>query len=166
MARTDWAALLTEPAAEYLAYSELVRFGLVPYLPQIKKRHHTRSGQYVMRNYPLFPRYLLIPYGDAYDPSVRLSRGICRHKCVLAAADGRPWRAPNCVIEDVRKAEQAGMYDEILHKGDAVTMAYGVLATVRSVMSSDTTNGMIEMLMPLFGGVRATVDSARLVHAV
>jgi len=166
MARSDWAALLTDPAQEYLACSELVRFGLQPYLPQLKKRHHTRSGQYVMRDYPLFPRYLLIPYGDAYNPSVRLSRGICKHKCVLADENGRPWRAPNCVIEDVKRAEKSGLYDEILHKGDSVTMAYGVLATVRSVMSSDTTTGMIEMLMPLFGGVKATVDSARIIHAV
>jgi len=164
MARTDWAALLTEPSAEYVACSELQRFGLCPYLPQLKKRHHTRAGAYVMRHFPLFPRYLLIPYPDAHNQSVRLARGIAKYKCVLADDDGRPWRAPNKVIEGVKEAERLGVYDEILHKGDNVTLAYGVLAAVRSVCSSDTTTGMIDILMPLFGGVRATVQAAKVVH--
>ena len=38
MARTDWVALLTDPAAEYSAATELERLGLNPYLPQIRKR--------------------------------------------------------------------------------------------------------------------------------
>jgi len=164
MARSDWAALLTDPASEYLAHTELRRFGLEPYLPQLKKRHHTRAGAYVMRHFPLFPRYLLVPYKDAHHPAVRLARGICRHKCVLADNDGRPWRAPAKVIDGVREAEARGLYDEILHKGDQVTLAYGVLSTVRSVCSSDITTGMIELLMPLFGGAKATVQAAKIVH--
>jgi len=164
MARTDWAALLTDPAAEYLANTELLRFGLRPYLPQFKKRHHTRGGSYVMRSCPLFPRYLLIPINDAHHTSVRLARGICRHKCVLADEEGRPWRAPGKTIDAVREAEAQGLYDEILHKGDHVTLAYGVLSAVKSVCSSDTTVGMIEILMPLFGGSRATVQASKIVH--
>lgn len=164
MARTDWAALLTEPAAEYLAHTELCRFGLRPYLPQFRKRHHTRGGAFVMRHFPLFPRYLLIPINDAHHASVRLARGIAKYKCLLADSDGRPWRAPHKVIDAVREAEQTGRFDEILHKGDSVTLAYGVLSTVRSVCSSDTTIGMIHILMPLFGGARATVQSAKVVH--
>jgi hypothetical protein len=164
MARSDWAALLTEPAAEYLAQSELLRFGLQPYLPQIKKRHHTRGGSYVMRHFPLFPRYLLIPINDAHHPSIRLARGICRYRHVLSDEDGRPWRAPSKTIEAVREAESQGRFDEILHKGDHVTLVYGVLSTVQSVCSSDITTGMIEILMPLFGGSRATVNAAKVVH--
>jgi hypothetical protein len=38
MARTDWTALVTEPAAEYVARTELERFDLRPYLPQVRKR--------------------------------------------------------------------------------------------------------------------------------
>ena len=164
MARSDWAALLTDPAAEYVACSELQRFGLCPYLPQLKKRHHTRAGAYVMRHFPLFPRYLLVPYNDAHNPAVRLARGVCRYKTCLADDDGRPWRAPGKVIEGVREAEARGLYDEILHKGDQVTLAYGVLSTVRSVCSSDITTGMIELLMPLFGGTKATISAAKIVH--
>ena len=165
MARSDWAALLTDPAAEYTAHTELQRFGLTTYLPQQKKRHHSRTGSYVMRHYPLFPRYLLIPYDDAFDPSIRLARGICRHRPLLAGTDGRPWRAPKKIIDGVRSAEQDGRFDEILHIGDHVKMISGVLATVRSVLSADTPNGMVELLTPLFGGTRATVSAARVTRA-
>jgi hypothetical protein len=164
MARSDWAALITEPASEYTAHTELCRFGLAPYLPQIKKRHPTRSGAYVMRNFPIFPRYLFIPISDAHHASIRLARGVCRFRPLLADDEGRPWRAPQKTIDAVRLAEQRGLFDEILHKGDSVTLAYGVLSTVQSVMSSDTTTGMIEILMPLFQGCRATVQASKVVH--
>lgn len=165
MARTDWAAVLTEPAAEYLAHSELCRFGLTAYMPQIRKHHRTPQGRYVMRQFPLFARYLLVRYGDAQSPSVRMARGICRIHPVLADDDGRPWRAPAKVVEAIQQAEQRGDFDEILHKGDQVTLTYGVLATVRSVMNSDAATGMVEILTPLFGGSRARIDRSRLSHA-
>src|SRR6187399_1632111 len=136
MARSDWAALITEPASEYVAHTELCRFGLAPYLPQIKKRDHTRAGAYVMRNFPIFPRYLFIPITDAHHASIRLARGICRYRPLLADDEGRPWRAPEKTIDAVRLAERTGRFDEILHKGDQVTLACGVLSAIKSVCSS------------------------------
>jgi radical SAM superfamily enzyme with C-terminal helix-hairpin-helix motif len=164
MARSDWAALLTEPAQEYTAYTELQRFGLTPYLPQLRKRFHTRAGAYVMRHYPLFPRYLLLKFNEARHPSISLARGVCKTRPVLSDDDGRAWRAPEKVISAIREAEQRGIFDEILHKGDSVTLAYGALAMVRSVLSSETTVGMVELLTPLFGGTRATVNAAKVIH--
>jgi hypothetical protein len=166
MARSDWAALLTEPAAEYVACSELQRFGLAPYMPQMKKRHRTRSGAFIMRHYPLFPRYLLLPIAEAADPAIHMARGVCRFRPVLADSDGHPWRAPGKVIEAVRKAEDAGMFDQILHRGDTVTLSYGVLSTVRAVLSDDAPHGMVGLLLPLFGGAKATVRQDKVVHAI
>jgi len=166
MARSDYAALITESASEYLAHTELQRFGFDSYLPQLKKRHHLRPGKFVMRHYPLFPRYLFVRYADAHHPSIRLARGICRHNTLLADENGRPWRAPCKAIEAVKQAEINGLFDEILHKGDAVTFSYGVLATLRSVLASDAdTAGMVNVITPLFGGARARVNSAKMVHA-
>ena len=166
MARSDYAALITESASEYLAHTELQRFGFDPYLPQVKKRQHLRPGKFVMRHYPLFPRYLFVRYADAHHPSIRLARGIARNRCLLADENGRPWRAPCAAIEAVKQAEINGLFDEILHKGDAVTFTYGVLAMVRSVLASDaSTAGMVDVITPLFGGARARVDSAKMVHA-
>ena len=165
MARSDWAALITEPAAEYLAHTELRRYGLDPYLPQIKKRHHARTGKYVMRTYPIFPRYLLIRYQDAHNPAIRLARGICRYKHVLSDDDGRPWRSPSRIIEAVQEAERTGRFDELLHKGDNVTLSHGVLATIKAVLNTDAASGTVEILTPLFGGARVRIDHAKLAHA-
>jgi transcription antitermination factor NusG len=69
------------------------------------------------------------------------------------------------VIDAVRHVEAQGDFDEVLAKGDAVQVAKGVLAGVQAVLTSTATNGRVEVLMPLFGGVRATVpqvDVARL----
>jgi Transcription termination factor nusG len=167
MARSDWAALLTEPAAEYTAKTELQRFGLEPYLPQLRKRHHTRPGRFVMRHYPLFPRYLLIPINRVLDPAVRMARGVCKHRPILADSYGQPWRAPQKIIEAIQLAEQRGDFDEILHKGDNVTLTYGVLATVRAVLATDleSPTGMVELLTPLFGGTKIRIDPSRIAHA-
>lgn len=161
MARTDWTALLTEPAAEYTAHTELQRLGLAPYLPQLRKRQHTRVGACVTRSFPLFPRYLLILAKDAYHPSIRFARGVARSRHILADTEGRLWRAPQRVIDAVREAERRGFFDEILHKGDPVTLTSGVLASVCSVLTDTQTAGMIELLTPLFGGSRATIAAAK-----
>jgi hypothetical protein len=163
MARTDWAALLTEPAAEYLAHTELQRFGLDPYLPQLRKRHHTQSGKLLTRRYPLFPRYLLIHINDAYSPAIRMARGVCRHRPILANENGQPWRAPGPLIDAIRASESGGDFDQILHKGDAVTFAYGVLATLQSTSTiSALAPGVIELLTPLLGGARAKTDPSHI----
>jgi hypothetical protein len=165
MARSDWAALLTEPAAEYLARTELERFGLEPYLPQLRRRLATRTGKHVMRHYPLFARYLLIRIDHAHHPMIRLARGINRLRPGLADEDGRPHRIPQKIVSAIREAEGRGDFDEILHKGDCVTLAYGVLATIRAVLATDTATGMVELVTPLFGGARVRVDPARISHA-
>jgi hypothetical protein len=65
----------------------------------------------------------------------------------------------------VARTQQDHRFDQILHKGDSVKLTNGVLATVRSVLSSDTAAGMVELLTPLFGGTKATVNAGRVVHA-
>ena len=165
MSRSDWTALITEPASEYVARTELQRFGLTPYLPQLRRRLPTRAGKYVMRQYPLFPRYILIHINEAFDPAIHMARGIIRFRPVLADDQGRPWRAPCHIIEAVQAAEDAGHFDEILHKGDAVTLAFGVLATIRAVLTETSSGKTAELLMPLLGGARARTPKANIVRA-
>jgi hypothetical protein len=44
MARNDWVAVVTDPNAEYVAWVELGRFGLRPYLPQGRRRILARQA--------------------------------------------------------------------------------------------------------------------------
>jgi hypothetical protein len=157
MARTDWVALVTEPAAEYVARTELERFDLRPYLPQVRKRWvNPRGGAVLMRRYPLFPRYILLPIRDATGFAVRVCRGLRKFKPILSTAEGRPWRAPDDVIAAVREAEARGAFGQILTPGNKIQFAKGVLAGVAAVL----TNTAREVLLPLFGGIRAMVPQA------
>jgi hypothetical protein len=94
-----------------------------------------------------------------------LARGVTRHRPILADAAGRPWRAPEKVIDALRESEARGLFDQILHKNDSVTLAYGVLSCVRSVLTSEINADVVQLLTPLFGGCRATVRSDKLIHA-
>jgi hypothetical protein len=88
-------------------------------------------------------------------------RGLRKLKPILANAEGRPWRAPDAVIAAVREAEARGDFDEILTQGDTVRLAQGVLAGVKAVLTGTTAGNKIEVLMPLFGGVKATARRKR-----
>jgi len=172
MARTDWTALQTAPAAEYLVVSELERFGLDPYLPQFCRRHRpSHSHPFVSRRYPLFPRYLFIPLNQASTAQIanRMVRGLDRLRPVLAHPDGRPWRAPSQVIDVLRQAETAGQFDENLRSGDSVIVTTGPCAGIRAVLASTliATVGAdtVELFTPLFGGTRATVSAKRVVSS-
>jgi len=166
MARTDWVALVTEPSMEYVAWQELTRLGLRPYLPQARRRWRpTHSTAVLLRKYPLFPRYLLLPIREAKSPAVRLSRGVSRFKPILGSADGHMWRAPDAIIEAVRASEERGDFDEILAKGDKVQLTKGVLAGVQAVLNETAKKGRVEVLIALFGGVKASVPQANVARA-
>jgi len=168
MARTDWAALVTEPAQEYQIRTELERFGLHPYLPQLRRRHHAGHHAFVLRHYPLFPRYLLLPYNQALDPRIRLITHIHRTNAhptgVLTNADGRPWRCPAEAIQEIRCAEIEGHFDEVKIEGTAVTFTAPHLTNLRATLTRVINPSTVAVFTPLFGGSKAIVKSARLGH--
>ena len=164
MARTDFVALVTEPAAEYITATELRRFGLRPYLPELSRRWIPPHGGVLPRRYPLFTRYVLLPIGEAEHRAVRHVRGLRKVRPVLADDLGRPWRCPVAVIDAIRFAEQQGEFDEIIASGDQLKLTSGVLASVSARMSGSP-GIRVEVLLPLFNGCRATVSASQLVRA-
>jgi hypothetical protein len=160
MARTDYCALVTEPMSEYLAATELERYGLRPYIPQLRRRHLALHGsQLIAKLSPLFPRYPLLPIGDAGAPAIRLASGLRRSRPVLSDDDGNPWRCPRDVIAELMEHEAAGMFDEVLMPGDAVRIKGGALAGMLGLLQKNSKASRLTILSPLFGGVRATVSS-------
>jgi hypothetical protein len=161
MARSDYTALVTEPAAEYVAATELRRFGLRPYLPELRKRWIPPRGGVLLRRFPLFTRYLLLPIGEADHRAVRHSRGVRRARPILADDRGRPWRCPAAVVDAIKTAESEGEFDEVIANGDRVELTSGVLACISARMCGSP-GIKVELLLPLFGGVRATASLAQL----
>jgi hypothetical protein len=166
MARNDWVAVVTDPNAEYVAWVELGRFGLRPYLPQGRRRWRTPHHKMLLRRYPLFPRYLLLPCREARHAAIRICRGVCKFKPILGDAEGRLWRAPDAVIAAVRESEDRGDFDEILAKGDQVRFTQGVLTSITGVLVSTGRNGCrAEVLAPLLGGSKILVPQEHVVRA-
>jgi hypothetical protein len=166
MARNDWVAVVTDPGAEYLALTELNRLGLRVYLPQGRKLwHHVRASTALLRRYPVFPGYILLPLRDAKPEVLRLCRGVRRIRPILSTSEGHLWRAPATVIDAVRESEDRGDFDEVLATGDPIKLAKGVLAGVQAVLTETACRGRVEILMPLFGGVKASVPQGNVMPA-
>jgi hypothetical protein len=164
MARSDWVALVTEPAAEYLACTELERFGLRPYLPQVRRRcvlPHTHI--YRSRRYPLFPRYLLLPIADVDPSTIRVARGLRKMRPMLAAENGTMWRAPDRVVQEIQQAESRGEFDEILVEGATVRLNGTPLAGVAAILERSHAH-TVELFAPLLGGARIRVSASRIVR--
>jgi hypothetical protein len=161
MPRANWVALVTEPAAEYAAATELQRFGLTPYLPQIRKRWCSANIA-LTRLYPLFPRYLLLPARDSAATPIHIVRGLRRYRPILASQDGRPWLAPDFVIDGIRQAEADGRFNELLLRGDRVRLTSGILQGLNAKLERvASTDGLVELLGPLFGGSRMTAPQGQ-----
>jgi hypothetical protein len=88
-------------------------------------------------------------------------RGVRKLKPILADAEGRPWRAAEALIDAVREAEAKGAFDEALQAGDKVRIANGVLTDVAAILVANHNGCRAEVLLPLFGGVRATVPQGQ-----
>jgi hypothetical protein len=65
------------------------------------------------------------------------------------------------VIDAVREAEAKGAFDEALQPGDKVRIANGVLTDVAATLIRNGNGCRAEVLLPLFGGVRATVPQGQ-----
>lgn len=156
MARSDWAAFMTEPAAEYLARTELERFGLGPYLPQIRKRFFV-NNRCVLRQYPLFPRYFFLPIQQIHDPAIRA----CRYRITLLKSQTGTWRASDKTVRQLQHDESAGLFDESNPRpGQRVTIQTGALHVPATVAANLAPN-LLELLSPLLGGARVIIDARR-----
>jgi hypothetical protein len=158
LARTDWIALVTRPAAEYTASVELSRFGLAPYLPQRKRLHlPVRAATPMLRSYPLFPRYLFLPLREL-DHSVLRNCHALLPSPVLADSFGRHWRAPDTVIRTLQTTEVDGVFDEkTLKTGDKVRIN-GVLFADLTAFVENTGNRDLLILTPLLGGASVRIS--------
>lgn len=167
MARNDWAALVTQAAREYSARTELERLGLTPYLPQCRRQMRVAPRDFVMRCYPLFPRYILIPYNQTTSPSLRLVRGLARTEAMpsgILHTDGRPWRTSAAVIHEIREAEVFGRFDETPLPGSIVQLANPSLAHLQVRLTKIISPSTCVLLTPLFGGSKAVAKTGEVLH--
>lgn len=164
MARNDWVALVTEASREYTAYNELIRFEKHPYLPQVL-RMQVVEGTAQWRKYPLFSRYLLLPFSELDKTILRACQGFIRSdRVVLGGENGNLWRAPNRVIQALMDAEKSGILNENYKIGEKVRINDKILSNIEAFVTQSSDKSLT-LLTPLLGGARIRTTIAKVVRA-
>src|SRR5882672_12009899 len=100
-----WLVIYTASRSEFLVESQLVTAGYESYLPAYKRRLHRRGSKHVFS--PLFPRYVFVGMHPLWQV-IHAFRGVAG----FLLNDGMPVRIPQQVIEDIKKRQYAGEFDE------------------------------------------------------
>ena len=77
MANDGFAVAVTETGLEYQVRLELARLRLNPYLPQYTRLWTPdKTSTPLVRRFPLFPKYILLPLAEARTREVQYVRGL------------------------------------------------------------------------------------------
>ena len=168
MGRSDsWACCITQSGHEYVAETDLRRLGLHPYLPQFRSTWSPPgAAKPLVRARPLFPKYLFIPLVEARLREMHFARGLCGHRPLLCSAEGVVWVAPAEAVHTIAVLENEGAYDQIAPGlGDRVRLKTSGPLSVMELLVQRADVRLVEMLSPLFGGVKASARPADLTRA-
>jgi hypothetical protein len=168
MPRDSWTAVMTLATMEYVVASELTRVGLMPYLAQRKARWTPRGAvKPMVRSIPIFPRYVFLPVDQARLPQLHYCRGLQGHKFLLSSADGSIWTASAETIHEIARLENEGAFDALeIVRGERVRLkTQGPLSSL-DLLVATAGDAMVELLAPLFGGVKASARPADLIRVV
>lgn len=102
----SWLAVYVEPRREFTVWSLLKAAGLEAYYPLRKRRIH-RRGATEFRFIPVISRYVFVPFLPGWEATYRV-----RHVIGILDNDGIVVKIADQVIEDIRKRQLAGEFDE------------------------------------------------------
>lgn len=93
-------------------------------------------------------------------------RGLKQPRHLLSNSEGVLWVAPNDAIYKIAELERQGEFDELPPTtGDRVRLRNSVAWSAIDMLVQKSDARTIELLAPLFGGVRATAKAADLARA-
>lgn len=162
---TTWYVVTTAPRAEERAKLGLEAIGVDVYLPRAtrwarvrRKKGKSRAAERVSR--PAFPRYLFVGVeGPASWMAIRAVDGVTGVLC----HDHVPVRLRSVDVDDVRCAEDMGMFDETVEPrrlvvGDRVMLTFGPMEGYVAVVARDQRGARpVEVEVELFGRPTTTV---------
>ena len=167
MAKNSWTAAICASAREYEAECELRRLGIPVYLPQYRKKWlPPGEHRWVLRRHPLFRGYVLVPAHEARSRQMHFAKHLHKPRFLLSSSEGTLWTVPADVVLEVARIENEGGYDECEPGlGDKVRLrSKGAMGGVDLFVASVDAK-IAQLLVPLFGGARATAKVADLARA-
>ena len=128
-----WHAIMTKPQKESFALEKLSEQDFIVYCPlrtHEKIIHHKR----VIKNLPLFPRYLFIYHDDIFlrqQHTIRSTPGVSQ----LISINGSPNPIDDSIISLVMSKEQDDQNspEHFFHHGDRVTITQGVMKGIDAI---------------------------------
>lgn len=163
-----WYVVYTHVHSETRARDNLLRQGFDAYLPQGRYwRRHARRKEIVPR--PLFPRYLFVGF-DVDQSSWRSIFSTIGVVHLICNGD-HPTLVPNSVVDSIRSAESAGVFDDAgavsrLQIGAAVQIARGPFSEMIGRLQSLVSGDRVRVLLDILGReVPTVVDAAEVAPA-
>ena len=101
----SWLVVYTASRSEYLAWSQMRAAGFESYYPVYKRRLHRIGSKHVFS--PLFPRYVFVGMRPLWQV-IHAFRGVAG----FLLNDGMPMQISQQVIEDIKKRQARGEFDE------------------------------------------------------
>jgi hypothetical protein len=154
MASDYWAAARTAGGAEYAVTVDLKRLRLTPFCPQYY-RHWTpdKSSTSLVKAYPLFPRYVLLPLAEARTREVQYVRGLRLPKPLLTV-DGQIWQIPAEAVFELARLEHRADLDRTVLAGNWVRM------TAVDLFLAQVAEQTAELFRPLWAVARPAAGSS------
>jgi transcriptional antiterminator RfaH len=149
----NWYVVRTHTLAEARSVENLRRQGYDPYLPTCRRWvKHARRREIVRR--PLFPNYLFVSFDaeQARWRSIFSTIGVAELICNA----NLPVRVKDGVIEAIREAEEAGLFDQTnaasrLKPGDPVRVARGPFADIVGRFLATDSRDRARVLLEILG---------------
>lgn len=151
-----WYVVHTKSLAERLVADTLQRKGFLAYLPAATRIvTHARQRHVVAR--PLFQRYVMVGLDPVELPFSEVRK---THAVEWFVANGEgPVRIPTAAVEALRRAEEAGEFDETIPRkapppfkpGDPVEVAEGPFAGFIADVIAAPSEKRVEIMLTMFG---------------
>lgn len=148
----EWYTVFCKPRGEETAEANLGNQGYAVYLPRLLTQHR-RTGKWVDRLEPLFPRYLFLQPRDAAQSlaPVRSTLGAVG----LVRFGGQPAVMANALIEELRArldpATGAHAQRTVFKPGTVVKFVEGPFSGLEGIFSKETGEERVIVLLDMLG---------------
>jgi transcriptional antiterminator RfaH len=136
-----WFIVKTRPSSDLKAGEEILALGLTVYLPQYRKeyRHH-RQRRWITRYFPLLNGYLFVLNSVHWHRVLNCESVEKVLRSQLEGGVGDPIMIDDATVQSIRKAQEAGEFDELrvhghnVEVGETVKLTAGAIAGLKGAV--------------------------------
>lgn len=125
-----WFIVKTRPSSDLRAGEEILALGQAVYLPQYRKEYrHPRQNRWITRYYPLLNGYLFVLGSVHWHRVLNCSAVEKVLRSQAGAGVGEPIMIDDATVQAIRRAQDAGDFDELRIHGHNVAVGETVKVT-------------------------------------